>query len=253
MIITDAFNVVIYQPLYNALVALVNVIPGGNIGVAVILLTLLVKAAILPISHKSVKTQSKIRKLDPEIKDIKAKTKNNQQEQAAKIMALYKEHGVNPFSGCLFAFIQIPLIFGLYWVLWRGLESGIDPSVLYSFVTLPEMVNFTFLGFIDLTERNILFALIAGVSQYYLMRYSLPPTPKKDESKGKKVLPENFAEEFKKSLGTQARYVLPLIIGVISLSFPAVVPLYWITSNVFSLAHELLVKRKADQLTQLTA
>lgn len=245
MFIVDIFNTVIYNPLYNALVFLTG-LSGGSIGVAVIILTLIVKFIILPLSHKSVTTQASLRKIDPEIKKLKEKHKDNQQDQAKAIMELYKEHGINPFSGCLLTLIQIPIIFGLYWVFWKGLSSGVvNPEILYSFVVSPGEINFHFLG-LNLIERSVVLAFLAGISQFFLMRLSIPPI-KKDETKKTDENP-SFADEFKKGLGTQARYVLPIVIVVISLGFPAVVPLYWLTSNLFSIGHELLVRQKAQKL-----
>ncbi|MAZ40671.1 hypothetical protein CL654_00940 [bacterium] len=244
MFITDIFNSVIFIPLYNALIFFTG-LTGGSIGASVIILTLLVKFAILPLSHKSVTTQAGLRKLDPEIKKLKEKHKNNQQDQARAIMELYKEHGINPFSGCILTLIQIPIIFGLYWVFWRGLSSGVvNPDLLYSSVPMPEMIAFKFFGF-DLIERSIILSLIAGVSQYFLMKLSIPPIKPEEKKPGEAL---TFADEFKKGLGTQMRYVLPVMIAVISFGFPAVVPLYWFTSNLFSIVHELLVKRKAKEL-----
>jgi len=246
MIITDIFNSIIFIPLYNGLIFLTG-LSGGSIGVAVIILTVIVKFAILPLSHKSITTQANLRKIDPEIKKLKEKHKNNQQEQAKAVMELYKEHGVNPFSGCLLTLIQIPIIFGLYWVFWKGLSGGVvNTEMLYSFVKSPDNIKFIFLG-LDLMGRSVMLAILAGISQFFLMRLSIPPI-KTEPKTNEKKMEASFADEFKKGLGTQARYVLPVMIGGISLSFPAVVPLYWFTSNIFSLGHELLVRRKAKIL-----
>ena len=249
MIITDIFNSTVFIPLYNALVFITNYVPGGDLGISVILLTILVKLLILPISHKSIKTQSGIKKVEPEVKKLKEKYKDSQQEQAQEIMKLYKEHGINPFSGCLLTILQIPIIFGLYWVFWRGLSDGIiNPDILYSFVSIPETVNFYFLNILDLNNKSIILAFMAGISQFYLMKLSIPPIKKEDKEKKSK----SFADELKKGMGTQMRYMLPLIIGFVSLSFPSVVPLYWSTSNLFSIGHELIVKRKAFDILSKT-
>lgn len=218
---------------------------GGSVGLSVVILTVLVKSAILPLSHKSIKTQSNLRKIDPEIRKIKEKHKNNQQDQAKATMELYKMHGINPFSGCLLTLIQIPIIFGLYWVFWKGLlDIETNKAILYSFVDIPTVMNFYFLG-INLVEKNITVSILAGVSQFFLMKLSMPPI-KIDDKKSNET--QSFSDEFKKGLSTQARYVLPVVIAVVSLNFHAVVPLYWLTSNLFSLGHELLVRRSAKKL-----
>ena len=92
------------------MVVLTSVVPGHDLGLAVILLTLIVKFILVPISHKTIKTQKKLKELEPEITKLKEKHKDDQQGQALKIMELYKEHGVNPFSGVFLMFIQLPII-----------------------------------------------------------------------------------------------------------------------------------------------
>ena len=102
--VADAFNLFLYQPLYNGLVFFISVVPWGDIGIAVIVLTLLVRVVLFPLSHKSTKSQIKMREIEPEIKEIKEKHKDKQ-EQAKKVMELYQKHGLNPFSGCLFILV----------------------------------------------------------------------------------------------------------------------------------------------------
>ena len=244
--IKEFFSTVIYQPLYNLLAFAVGLTPGHSVFLAVVGVTVIVKAILLPFAHKSAKTQKSLRNIEPEIKKLKEKHKDNKEAQSMAVMNLYKEHGVNPFSGCLLAFIQIPVIFGLYYVFWKGLAFGtsgvFDPNLLYSFISAPDVVNFSFWQF-DLREKSILLAFLAAVSQYFQMSLALPPVA---DVSGEK----SFSNEFKKSLNTQMRYVLPVIIGFVSYGFSAVVPLYWVTSNVFSISHELWVRRQAKELLE---
>lgn len=238
---TSVFNTLFYQPLYNALVFLVSILPAADLGFAVILLTLLVKIVLFPLSHKSVSTQAKIRTLDPHIKKIREETKNNQQEQAQKIMGLYKEHGVNPFSGCFLLVAQLPIIFALYWVFFKGIQP--DPALLYSSVVFPEHINTLFLGLIDMHGKSIVLAVIAGVTQFFQIKLSMPPTP--PESSGTE---RSFKDDLAKSMSVQMRYVMPVFVAFIAYTISAAVALYWITSNCFSIGHELFVRRKAKQL-----
>lgn len=241
--IQEFFATVIYNPLYNLLVFTIGIAPGHSVFIAVIGVTVLVKAVLLPFAHKSAKTQKSLRGIEPEIKKLKEKHKDNKEAQSLAVMNLYKEHGVNPFSGCLLAFIQIPVIFGLYFVFWKGLASGIiDPKLLYSFVPNPEVVNFSVWSLFDLSKsHNIIFAVLAAVSQYFQMSLAMPPVALVEGEK-------SFSNEFKKSLSTQMRYVLPFIIGSVSYGFPAVVSLYWVTSNIFSIGHELWVRKESKEL-----
>lgn len=238
---TGFFSTFFYQPLYNALVLILSVVPGANVGIAIVLLTLVVRGALLPLSHKSVTSQAKMRSLAPHLEKIKEKHKDNKQEQARRTMDLYKEHGINPFSGCLLVLVQLPIIFALYFVFFKGLPT-LNTEHFYSFVHLPEAVNMVFLG-VMLSSKSFIFALFAAITQYYQIKLSLPPVAPAEE--GAKP---SFKDDFARSFNVQMRYMLPVIVFGISYSISAAVALYWTTSNLFSIAHELYVKRKAEEI-----
>src|SRR3989338_10867747 len=143
------YNLVFFEPLLNGLALLIKYIPLHDMGLAIIILTVAVRFIILPFTHKSTVTQIKMKKLEPELREIKNTHKNNSQEQAKKTMELYKQHGINPIAGVLTLFIQIPIIFALYKVFLSG--ASFNPEHLYSFVTTPEFVNINFLGILDVT------------------------------------------------------------------------------------------------------
>jgi YidC/Oxa1 family membrane protein insertase len=234
----NLFNTFLFNPLYNALVFLTAIMPGNSVGLAIIFLTILVKILIFPLYHHSTKTQKKMKEIDPELKKIK-KDYIDKQEQAKKIMELYKTHGLNPFSGIFVLFIQLPIILALFYVFYRGFELNLD--VLYSFNKIPDNINYIFLGFINITEKSFWIGLLVGLSQFFQMRFSLPPTPKGDKPFGQGSLKEDMA----KSMNMQMRYVMPFIFIFFASKLPAAVGLYWITSNLFSIGHELLIKRRA--------
>lgn len=234
------FSTVFYQPLYNALVLILSAVPGANVGVAIVLLTLIVRGALLPLSHKSVTSQAKMRSLAPHLEKIKERHKDDKQEQAKKTMELYKEHGINPFSGCLLVVVQLPIIFALYYVFFKGLPN-LNAEHLYSFVHLPTAVSMMFLGVL-LSKKSLIFAFFAAVSQYFQIRLSVPAmAPAEKDAKS------SFKDDFARSFNVQMRYMLPVIVFGISYSISASVALYWTTSNLFSIAHELYVARKARQ------
>lgn len=238
---TGFFSTVFYQPLYNTLVLILSVVPGANVGVSIILLTVIVRSALLPLSHKSVVSQAKMRALGPHLEKLKEKHKDDKQEQARKTMELYKEHGINPFSGCLLVLVQLPIIFALYFVFFKGLPN-LNAEHLYSFVHLPSSVGMVFLGVV-LSKKSIIFALLAAVTQYYQIKLSIPAmAPAEAGAK------PSFKDDFARSFNMQMRYMLPVIVFGISYSISAAVALYWTTSNLFSIAHELYVKRKADAI-----
>lgn len=238
--ISDIWHVVVYQPLYNVLMLLVDNLPGHSVGVAIIVLTILVKGALYPLTSKAIRAQRAMKAIEPEMKKLKEEHKDDKKKLAEHTMALYQEKGVSPFSGCLPMLIQLPIIIGLYWVFLKGLNT-IDTSILYSFVDSPVTLDKHFL-FFDLAAKSPILAAIAGIAQYYQTDISLgsqAPLPAKKE--GEKA---NFQDDFARSMQVQMRYVLPVMISLIAYSTSAAVALYWATSNILSIIQELLIRRK---------
>ena len=236
------FSTVFYQPLYNTLVFILSVTPGANVGVAIILLTVIVRGALLPLSHKSSKAQVKMRSLAPHLEKLKETHKDNKQEQARKTMELYREHGINPLSGLVLVVVQLPIIFALYYVFFKGLPN-LNAEHLYSFVHLPETVDMVFFGVI-LSNKSIVLAALAAITQYFQIKLSIPPVALIEGAK------PSFKDDFARSFNLQMRYMLPLIVFGISYSISAAVALYWATSNLFSIAYELYVAREARKAAQ---
>lgn len=174
--------------------------------------------------------------LEPELKRIKQQYEKDKQEQARKTMALYKENGINPFSGLLLILIQIPIIFGLYWVFFKGGLPEIDTSILYSFVTKPSLVNMDFLGFIDVSARNIVIAFFAGVTQYFQIKLALPPMKERPTN-------PTLKDDLARSFHMQMRYVMPFIVFFVSYAISAAIAIYWTTSNLFAIGQELFVRK----------
>ncbi|MCK5591877.1 MAG: YidC/Oxa1 family membrane protein insertase [Candidatus Pacebacteria bacterium] len=240
------FNTYLYEPLYNTLVFLIGVLPGHSVGLAIIVLTIIVKLIILPLTHKSTKSQAKMKKIEPEAQKLREKHKNNKQVQAQQIMDLYKRHGVNPFSSCLLMLVQFPVIIALYWVFYKGLNGGVQEEILYSFIQYPESINMFFLGVFDLAGKSMILALLAGITQFFQMKLAMPDIPKakpKDSSKE-----PSFKEDLARNMSLQMRYMMPIIVFVIAWQISAAVALYWVVSNIFSVIHELIVKREADRI-----
>lgn len=246
--ITNFFTTTLYQPIYNGLVFLIDTIPGGEVGLAVIVLTLLVKLALLPLSLQSVRTQQTMKKVKPKIDEIKEKHSDDKEKQAQKMMEAYGEHDVNPFSGFLLILIQFPIIIALYYVFLRGGLPDFDPNLIYSFVTMPNpaSVDMTFIG-ADLTNRSFILAAIAGGSQFVQSWVSGFGDTDKDSSVDGED--QSFIEEFKSNMGSQLKYMFPGIVFAISWSLPAVVALYWATSNIFHVGQEVYVDKtiKVDE------
>lgn len=231
------FNTLIYTPLYNGLILLMDLLPWADVGVVIILFTIFVKLILLPLSTKSVKTQATLKQIQPELKKIQETYKDDRQKQGERIMALYKENNINPFSGFLLLFIQIPIIFGLYFVFLRGGLPDIHTDILYSFVGIPDMVNMIFLGIVDISQRNIVLAIITGVTQFIHIRLSMPAVAERKNQ-------ASFKDDMMRSMQLQMRYVMPGIIFFVAWSLPAAVALYWTASNLFLIGQEMLINRK---------
>ena len=239
--LSSLWHTIVYQPLYNTLTFLIGFLPGHNVGVAIILLTIIVRGALFPLTGKSIRAQKAMKELEPELKRIKEKYKDDKQEQAKKTMELYQEKGVTPFSGCLPLFIQIPIIIGLYMV-FKGLTS-IDTTTLYSFVTYSGGHNMHFL-FFDLAAKSVVLAACAGITQYFQTDLSLGRQKKEVTKNTPTVKNASFQEDFAKSMQVQMRYVLPVMISFIAFNTSAAVALYWTVSNILSITQELFIRNK---------
>lgn len=246
-IVITIFNEVLYRPLFNGLVWFYNVIPGHDLGIAIIALTVLIRLILYPLSQKAIQSQKAIAKLQPEIKEIQKKYKKKE-EQAQAMMSLYKKYKVNPMSGCLPILIQLPVLIALY----RVFITGLDPQkldVLYSFVQRPDFLNVMFLGIINLSERNIILALLAGFFQFIQSKMIMP---KKGigQKKGLKVAGLDFSS----LMGQQMTYFMPFITIFIAWNLPAALPLYWIVITVFGIAQQYFTRLpSAEVKTSLEA
>jgi YidC/Oxa1 family membrane protein insertase len=234
------WNTVVYQPLYNLLILLIDYLPGHSVGLSIIVLTILVKLVLFPLTTKSIRAQRAMKELEPELKKLKERHGDNKQKLAEATMKLYQEKGVTPFSGCLPLLIQIPVIIGLYWVFSKGLKV-IDENMLYTFVGTPGVLDMHFLVF-DLAEKSIFLALCAGITQFVQTHITLNKQAPLPEKTGNEK--PSFQEDFARSMQIQMRYILPIVVGGISMTLPSAVALYWATSNILSTIQELITKQK---------
>lgn len=237
------FNTLLYEPFYNTLIFLLTIVPGHDAGLSVILLTIIVKLALFSLSYKSVKAMVKQRALEPEVARIREQHKSDSQAQAVAVMAFYKKHHINPFAGLLVVLIQIPVILALYWVFLRGGLPTVNPDLLYAFVHAPESINMHFLGILDLAQKSIVVALLAGISQYVQALLLSPAAP----TKPKQGTTPSFKEDLARSMQLQMRYVLPAIVGIFAYTLPSAIGLYWVTSNLFGIGQELFVRKRLAQ------
>jgi YidC/Oxa1 family membrane protein insertase len=236
-LMSSFFHTLFYQPLYNGLILLMDALPWFDAGVIIVLFTLLVKFALLPLSKKAVVAQIEMKRIEPELKKIKEKYKDDSQEQARRTMALYKERKINPFSSLVTTLIQLPIIFALYFVFLRSGLPVVNESLMYSFTPTPHTINMIFLGLINISNKSAILAVLAGLSSFFQIRFSMPAYK---PSEG----PASFKDDLSRSMNLQMRYIFPVIIFFISLKISGAVALYWVTSNLFTLAQEFFVLRK---------
>lgn len=234
------WNVVFYNPLYNALVALVRVVPFHDVGIALVVLTVIVKLILAPLTKKSLKSQLELKHLEPELARIK-RDYPDKAEQSKKTFELYREKKINPFSGCLVVLIQLPIIFALYFVFLKGLAFDAQ-GPLYSFIHLPP-INMNFLGLVDISRPNIVMALLAGVTQFFQLYLAQPfqPKPAVDASK-----PTTFRDDIMKNMNSQMKYTLPILVTFIAWKISAAVALYWATSNLVTIIQQYLINKKMN-------
>lgn len=230
------FNTLLYNPLYNGLIFLVSIVPAANVGIAVISLTVIVKLVLFPLSLKAVRTQMAVRAIEPKLNDIKKKYEKDKQEQARKVMELYRTENINPFSSFLVILIQLPIILALYFVFFSGGLPMVDKALLYSWVTLPDVVNMHFLWIDDVSGRSFILALIAGITQYIQIKLALPPLKARTKE-------QSFKDDLARSFNLQMRYVMPVVVVGIAYFISAAIALYWATSNLFAIGQELYVRR----------
>lgn len=229
-----------FDPVYNTLVFFIDVVPGGDVGVAIIFTTVFVKALLLPLSIKAAKTQVVMREIEPKLKELKEKI-TDKQKQAQAMMDLYKEAGINPFASVLLMFLQIPVIISLYLAVYKGggvALPEINVALLYAFIPQPETVSMFFFGLFDIAQKSLPLALMAGGTQFIHARLSIPkPEPRDPDAK------PDMKSDFARSMQMQMRYVMPVIITIFAYTISAAIALYFVVSNIVAIAQELVVKK----------
>src|SRR3989338_8996787 len=205
----DLYNQLLFQPIHNLLIWLHNILPGHDVGWAIIIITLLIRLILYPLSKKGLESQKALQILQPKMAELQKKYKDNREELARQTLALYKEHKVNPFASIGPMLVQLPVLIALYDVFNRGFKNETF-SVLYSFVAAPESVNHFWFGVFDLSLPNLALGILAGVAQYYQM---------------------------------QMMFMSPVMIAIFSFGLPAALPLYWLVSTLFTVGQEFALAR----------
>jgi len=230
--LTDIFNLIFYQPLFNFLVLLYEIIPGNDFGVVIILLTLFSKIILFPLNLKSIKSQRALSELEPRLKEIREKFKNDKKKIAEETFALYQEAKVNPFSGFLLIFIQLPILFALYKT-FNSFVAGQGLEYLYSFVADPGEIKLNFL-MINLARPNFFLAVLSAFLQFWQTK--IQGVKIKTEARG-------FHQDFSRMLQKQMLYFFPFFTFLVLLKMPSAIALYLITSTIISIGQTIYVQK----------
>lgn len=232
---------VLYQPMFNLLVFFYNIIP--DIGIAIIILTIIVKAIIWPLSHKGLKSQRALQSLQPKLEALKEKYKNDKEKLGIETMALYKREQINPMASCLPLLIQFPVIIAVFRVFRAMFAETVDFSLLYSFVKVPEIINPMMLGFLDLSKPQIPLAILAGLVQFWQSRMMM------QKNKQKNIGPDGKEKELslQQTMSKQMMYFMPVITIFIASSFPGGLALYWLVITLLGVLDQYLIARSEDK------
>ena len=228
------FNLLISRPFYNGFILLMKYLPFFDAGVIVIVFTIVVKLLLLPLSLKASRAQIEMKGHERALADLKEKYKDNKEEHGKKTMEYYKEHGINPFASLFILIIQLPIIIGLYRVFLKSGLPVINTALLYSFVSAPTNVNMVFLNFVNIAEKSLFLAFLAGVTTYF--QISIASNTQMDQG--------GSQNDMAKAMAMQMKYFFPILMAFISYTISSAVALYFITSNLFAIGQELYVRAK---------
>ena len=243
----NIFNLILYQPLFNALILLYQYLPGHDFGIAVIVLTLLIRLMLYPLMAQSIKSQKVLQELQPKLQEIQQKYRTDPQRQAREIFELYKKEKINPFVGFLPLLIQLPILIALFWV-FMAFKDGLNPdklTILYPFLSPPNLLKTpTFLGLINLAQPSLIVAVLAGFSQFFQTKM-VTPYPKIGGGQTSKK--QDQIAQFSNLIQKQGLYFFPIFTVFILLRLPSAIGLYWITTSLFSIGQQYLIFKKQSR------
>jgi len=201
----------IAQPLFWLLTKIYALV--GNWGVAIILLTVLIKAAFFKLSATSYKSMANMRRVQPKMADIREQFADDKQKQSQAMMELYRKEKINPMGGCLPILVQMPVFIGLYWMLMESVELRHAPFILW-------------IEDLSVMDPYFVLPLMMGASMYFMQKLN-PPPPDPMQAKIMQWMPVMFTFFF--------------------LWFPAGLVLYWVVNNLLSMAQQYVITRQIER------
>lgn len=222
------WNEVIYRPLFNLLIFFYNTIAFRDLGIAIILLTILIKLILYPLNHKMQKHQGAMKRLQGDIKKIQEEHKSDKARQSEAMLALYKENKVNPFSSFIILIIQLPILIAIYKVMRSGL-SGTSLDLVYSFIQKPTSLNHISFGLINLQNANILIICLAAIFQFLQGYFSISGPAKSDDPQAK--------------IQRQTTFMLPILMIFLFWKLPSGIVLYIGASSLVTLIQQFFTNK----------
>ncbi|MBI4253108.1 membrane protein insertase YidC [Candidatus Uhrbacteria bacterium] len=234
----ELFTAVFYQPLLNLLIWTYNILPNHDLGLSIIILTILVKLALYPLSWKQLESQKQLQDIQPKIEALKAQYKDDKQGLAQAQMKFFKEEKINPLSSCLPLLVQLPFLIALFYVFTNGLKDEGYANLLYPFIQNPGTLNHTFLGLFSLSQsQNIILAVIVGGIQFWQSKLMIAKRPPK--------VPGSKDEDMAAVMSKQMMFFMPIITGVMTYQFPSGLGLYWFFQTVLAIGQQYLFNMTA--------
>jgi YidC/Oxa1 family membrane protein insertase len=273
----NIFDLLVVQPIFNLLIGLYSIIPGGDFGISLIIFTIFVRFALYPLVKKQLHQTQAMKKLQPELARIKRQAKGNRQLEGMQMMELYKKHGVNPFRSIGILLIQLPIFIALYHVIQIFTQHREQiAKFTYSFmeniapikqlIDQPDQFNEKLLGVVDLTKAAITtngvdwilvgLAIVAAATQYVMSKQTMPHS---EPTKGLRQVMAEAAEgkqadqaEMNAIVMTKMMKVLPFMMFFIMISVPGALALYYAVSNMVAMAQQAyLLKQDEEELEEL--
>lgn len=242
------FTTLLVQPFFNLLIFFYAIIPGHDLGIAVVALTLVIRLILWPLVSKQLHSQRAMQELAPDIAKVKEKSKGDKQLESKLLMELYKEKEISPFAALIPLFIQLPLLFALFFALRDVLKVGEIAKLTYGPLKhlggIKEIIDHTgslkttFLGLINLSKPSVVLALLAGAAQYVQTRQLMPKGGAKTKDPNAQAMALSSS-------------IFPVITVVFALSYPAGLALYWtVTSVVAVLQQHLILARDVEEMEE---
>jgi YidC/Oxa1 family membrane protein insertase len=233
------FEELLIKPLYNGFIYLVGIMPAGDVGFAIIVLTLLLRAVFYPAFAASIRTQMGMAAAQGELDEINKTYKDKPEEKARLTLELYKKKKIRPFAGIIALLVQLPIFIALYFAFFREGLPHVAQNLLYPFVPVPQVINTHFLGFIDLlTPHNIALSVLVALLQYGVAHISTARTKASLDAMPKE---KQMAQRMQQNM---MLYMFPALMGFIAYSLPAAVGVYFVATNIVSIVQELVIREQ---------